>query len=106
MADSADRIHYIEALSISRAASEVLDVVEAVLQDSGAEVKSRTDTALEALVVSGIFRFKDDVQFFVDEGERRLHARSASRMGYSDLGANRKRINELFGRIDSQLNAR
>lgn len=40
-----------------------------------------------------VFRFVDDVEFFVDDKERKLHFRSASRVGHSDLGANRRRMN-------------
>jgi uncharacterized protein (DUF1499 family) len=40
-----------------------------------------------------IFRFVDDVEFVLIESE--LHFRSASRVGYSDLGANRKRMEKI-----------
>jgi uncharacterized protein (DUF1499 family) len=53
---------------------------------------------------SAIFRFVDDVEFYfpaVDNGKIIIHIRSASRIGYSDLGANRARI-EL---IRSKFNA-
>ncbi|MCC7373704.1 MAG: DUF1499 domain-containing protein [Verrucomicrobiales bacterium] len=42
--------------------------------------------------------FIDDVEFLVDGREQRIHVRSASRIGYSDLGANRRRIEEIRGR--------
>jgi uncharacterized protein (DUF1499 family) len=38
-----------------------------------------------------LFRFKDDVEFYIDADEGQVHFRSASRVGYSDMGANRKR---------------
>lgn len=38
------------------------------------------------------FRFVDDVEFFFDEKRRQIDMRSASRVGNSDLGANRKRL--------------
>jgi uncharacterized protein (DUF1499 family) len=41
---------------------------------------------------SRIFRFVDDVEFLFDDRERVIHFRSASRIGYSDLGANRSRM--------------
>ena len=39
--------------------------------------------------------FKDDVEFFFSEKDRVVHYRSASRVGYSDLGVNRKRYERL-----------
>jgi uncharacterized protein (DUF1499 family) len=44
-------------------------------------------------VTSRIFRFTDDLELH-QEGDQ-LHVRSASRVGYSDLGANRKRVEAL-----------
>lgn len=42
-----------------------------------------------------IFRFTDDVEFYLDEKEPVIHVRSASRVGYSDFGVNRKRVEEI-----------
>ena len=49
---------------------------------------------------SRVFRFVDDVEFLFDPADRQIHVRSASRVGYSDLGVNRRRIEKictLFG---------
>ena len=39
--------------------------------------------------------FVDDVEFLADETQDLLHFRSASRVGYSDLGVNRTRLEEI-----------
>ena len=44
---------------------------------------------------SRVFRFVDDVEFLVDDEAKLIHFRSASRVGYSDLGANRRRMNTI-----------
>ena len=44
---------------------------------------------------SKMFRFVDDVEFLVDAREGHIDVRSASRVGYSDMGVNRKRIEEI-----------
>ncbi len=41
------------------------------------------------------FRFRDDVESFIDRQANVIHFRSASRVGYSDLGANRARMEKL-----------
>lgn len=47
--------------------------------------------------------FVDDAEFLLDRAGRVIHLRSASRLGYSDLGTNRRRIEELrtsFGQAE------
>ncbi len=50
---------------------------------------------LRAEATSLLFRFVDDLELALAEDGRRLDVRSASRVGYSDLGANRKRVEAL-----------
>ncbi|MCI5127429.1 MAG: DUF1499 domain-containing protein [Candidatus Electrothrix sp. AUS3] len=44
---------------------------------------------------SGLFRFVDDVEFSFDDEASIIHVRSASRVGHSDFGVNRKRIKDI-----------
>jgi len=41
------------------------------------------------------FRFVDDVEFLFDDKEKIIHFRSRARMGYSDMGVNRKRMEQI-----------
>ncbi|MDT8272121.1 MAG: DUF1499 domain-containing protein, partial [Desulfomonilia bacterium] len=50
-----------------------------------------------------IFRFVDDVEFLFNDEEKTIHFRSASRVGYSDLGVNRKRMEEIRLRFYQEL---
>jgi uncharacterized protein (DUF1499 family) len=50
---------------------------------------------LRAEATSLVFRFIDDVEFQLDPAAKLLHVRSASRVGYSDLGVNRRRVERL-----------
>ena len=47
---------------------------------------------------SALFGFVDDVNFIFDDDERLIHFLSASRTGYYDFGANRKRMKEISDR--------
>ncbi len=58
-------------------------------------VVTRTDNYLHATCTSLLFRFVDDLEALVDPAASVIHLRSASRVGYSDLGANRQRIERL-----------
>ena len=42
-----------------------------------------------------LLRFVDDVEFVFDDETKTIHFRSASRTGYSDLGVNRRRMEEI-----------
>lgn len=52
---------------------------------------------------SALFRFVDDVEFLADDAAKVIHVRSASRFGYSDLGANRRRIELIRKRWQAAL---
>lgn len=48
------------------------------------------------------FKFVDDVEFYFDDSAKLVHFRSAARMGWSDLGVNKKRmkkVTELYSKI-------
>jgi len=44
---------------------------------------------------TAIMGFVDDALFYVDDTGKKIHVRSASRVGYSDLGVNRRRIESI-----------
>lgn len=44
-------------------------------------------------------QFVDDVEFYFDDEAQVVHFRSASRLGYSDLGLNRRRMEEIRRRF-------
>jgi len=41
------------------------------------------------------------VEFLLDDGSKTIHVRSASRVGYSDLGVNRRRVEAIRSRFDT-----
>lgn len=67
-----------------------------------ARVVTNNDKYIHAEFTSRIFRFVDDVEFVIDDKDRLIHFRSASRLGYSDLGVNRKRMEEIRKRFGSR----
>ena len=50
---------------------------------------------------SRLFRFVDDLEFLIDPDARVIQVRSASRVGYSDLGVNRARVNQVRDAFES-----
>lgn len=59
------------------------------------EVVEQTDNYIHALSKSRIFKFTDDVEFYLPTDESVIHIRSASRVGESDLGVNRRRMEQI-----------
>jgi len=57
-------------------------------------VKAQTDY-LHAEVRSLIFRFVDDVEFTLVPEQGAFQIRSSSRVGYSDFGVNRRRLERI-----------
>ena len=103
---SQDERHYINPFPCSLppvAARAVL--VQAIAMIKGSRVVVSEECYLRAEFVSSWLKFVDDVEFVIDEKAEIIHLRSASRVGYSDFGVNRRRIEELreyFMKIISQ----
>ncbi len=67
-------------------------------------VVTATDGYIHAECTSLLFRFVDDVELLLDAAGKRIHVRSGSRVGRSDLGVNRARVESLraaFGAAQS-----
>lgn len=59
------------------------------------KIVDRQDRYVRAECTSLLLRFVDDLEFHLPEGQSAIQFRSASRVGYSDLGANARRIREI-----------
>ncbi|MGV0103954.1 DUF1499 domain-containing protein [Nostoc sp. DSM 114160] len=75
------------------AAREILLKVISVVPRT--EIVEQTDNYIHALSKSRIFKFVDDVEFYLPPNESVIHLRSASRVGKSDLGVNRRRAEQI-----------
>ena len=49
-----------------------------------------------------IFRFTDDAIFVVEDENKVIHFRSAARIGHSDLGVNRSRMEEIRAKFGNR----
>ncbi|MEP3478536.1 MAG: DUF1499 domain-containing protein [Fuerstiella sp.] len=83
--------------SPEQAFGKIKDVVESMPRTN---IIVAEDNYLRAEFQSGFFRFVDDVEFLVEEDMRMIQFRSASRLGHSDLGANRSRMEEFRRRFE------
>ena len=74
-------------------------LVEVVEGMAGGKVRHREARYVHAEFTSRVLRFVDDVDLVVDDEAQVVRFRSASRIGRWDLGANRRRMDELRDRF-------
>jgi len=88
--------HWIAPLTPSSGDEQPIARLAGIVRNMrGGTVVQQSDTYLRAEFRSLIFRFCDDVEFFHDASQGQIHFRSASRVGHSDLGVNRKRMEDI-----------
>jgi len=91
-----DAKHAIEPFPVFTNAEKNLKQIAAIIKRmSRTKIVEQTDEYIHAEFVTKIFRFTDDVEFLIDREKNIIDVRSASRVGYSDLGVNRKRVEEI-----------
>ena len=76
-------------------------LVELLAATPGAKVGISRPDYVYATFTTHWLKFTDDVEFWLDPANRVIQVRSASRLGKSDLGANRTRIEALRSRLAS-----
>ena len=82
----------------------LLALVSIIEAEPRARIVGRQENYLHAEFKSRIFGFVDDVEFFFSSDQPMIQVRSASRKGYYDFGANRKRIEGLRRALTERLN--
>lgn len=88
--------HRIDALRYKGTAEPAMAALKSIIESTRRTsiVEERADY-LYAEFASALIGYVDDVEFYFPPTERVIHVRSASRLGYSDLGVNRKRIEKI-----------
>ena len=76
--------------------AELKKVVEGMEKTT---IVKETDDYLYAEFQSKLMGFVDDVEFYRDSQANVVQVRSASRLGQSDLGVNRKRVEEIRSKL-------
>lgn len=93
---AADGDHFVAPFKIKGKPEDAFAALKNVLSgQSRTVVTEATADTLHAEATSLVFRFVDDVQAILDADAGLIHIRSASRVGYSDFGVNRRRMEAL-----------
>jgi uncharacterized protein (DUF1499 family) len=94
--EATDDDHSVAPLTFEGTAKEAMTRLKSVIENMPRTVIVTTDeTYLHAEFTTLIFRYTDDVEFQINAEESIIQIRSASRTGYSDLGANRNRVEAI-----------
>ena len=101
-ADPSDGTHYIEPLQIDGDAQAAWQrLIEYLESESAYTIVEQRENYLRAEARTKILRFVDDVIFHLRPEEGAIAMRSSSRLGYSDLGKNRRRLEALRTALSS-----
>jgi len=97
-----DHDHWIAPITYQGDTGTVIETLDSIVrQMPRTSVIEKSREYLYAEFRSAFFRFTDDVEFFVEAESGRIHFRSASRVGRSDLGVNRERMELIRSRFQS-----
>lgn len=100
-----DTDHYIDPIIISGGrVDETFKILKETIRELGGVIHTETATYLSATFSSAIFGFVDDLEIRIDAEQNITHIRSASRVGYGDLGVNKKRIELIRDLFNKKMN--
>ena len=93
---SSDKRHLIQPIRYEGTEQRAMERLAGVIQGmKRCRIITMDYHYIHAEFTSAFFRFVDDVEFYFDSEAKIIHMRSASRIGYSDFGVNRKRLEKL-----------
>jgi uncharacterized protein (DUF1499 family) len=100
-----DTSHFISPLRYPASMEdEAMALIKGVIHEAGGKITAEEVGYLSATFTSTFFGFVDDVEGRNDRANHTIHLRSASRVGYSDFGANRKRVDLISGLFNKKAN--
>ena len=95
-----DKEHTIVSLPLSGDLSGAMVNLKQVVQAMPrTKIVKETNNYLYVEFASKLMGFVDDVEFYLDNDAQTIQVRSASRLGESDLGVNRQRIEEIRAQL-------
>ena len=100
--DAEDAEHRIEAFALKGEPDSVwIRVISLVKSTPRVTVVEETGNYLWAECRTAVFRFVDDLELYLQPESKIISVRSASRLGRSDMGVNRKRVERLRRKLQA-----
>lgn len=95
-----DRDHWIAPIPVTSETFPPIEVLADIVRTlPRTTIVEQSNHYLRVEFRSRLFRFCDDVEFYLEEESDRIHFRSASRVGHSDMGVNRNRMEMIRERF-------
>jgi uncharacterized protein (DUF1499 family) len=99
---ASDAEHSIPPIRVGGEMSQRMADLKLVIQSMPrSTIIKETNNYLYVESTSKLMGFVDDVEFYFDNDSKVIQVRSASRLGESDLGVNRQRIEEIRAKLTS-----
>lgn len=99
---SSDPIHQIAPLNFTTTPEKAIAFLKIIIQSlPRTKIITESEDYLYAEFKSALMGFVDDVEFYLDPKTKVIQVRSASRLGESDLGVNRQRIETIRAKFIS-----
>ncbi|MES0327277.1 MAG: DUF1499 domain-containing protein [Gammaproteobacteria bacterium] len=94
--DASDERHKVLAIKFNVLANDAWEITkQTVVKLPRTQIVSETPDYLHAECTSAVFGFVDDLELQLRPAEGIIAIRSASRLGHSDFGVNRERVEAL-----------
>ena len=91
-----DNKHKIDPIQYSESLSEAKEKIFKIINSlKRSKIITNKDNYIHAEFRTATFRFVDDVEFLFDDSKKIIHFRSRARLGYGDMGVNRKRMENI-----------
>ena len=98
---STDAVHQIAPLTFNTTPEQAIANLKTIIQSlPRTTIITESQDYIYAEFKSALMGFVDDVEFYLDRNANLIQVRSASRLGQSDLGVNRKRIETIRAKLD------
>ena len=89
----------LETWKVSNANDSFSELIEILRNTPRVDIVSINEDYLHAISTSRVMKYVDDIEIKKYEKENILEVKSKSRIGFYDLGVNRRRINTLHFRL-------
>ncbi|MFT7186517.1 MAG: hypothetical protein ACI84K_001920 [Pseudohongiellaceae bacterium] len=86
----------VETLSFKDSQQSTMNALKKTIEAyGGGRIETETTDYLYVIFTTSLMKYCDDVEFWLDTASNKVHFRSSSRAGYSDMGLNRARYNKI-----------
>ncbi len=99
--ETLSKARFIERFKTGDRPEESWELLTDILEKTpNCRVVSQDSSYIHAEFRTRLLRFVDDVEFRLETETSEIAVRSASKVGYSDLGTNRRRLERLRGKLE------